>query len=144
MNTTKIQIVQLYKQGATAPEVAEALGLPLEVVETLLAADKEINKELEQTKEIAELSSKMDNGLASMQDLAISTMKSLLEDDAVKPSTRATLSMYVADHALGLKKPRNISVVFNINEINEKMQKVRARREAMENAINVNAEKVPA
>lgn len=139
MSGSNRQILELAKQGLTAPEIASSLGYDVEAVEFVLTNDAQVANELERC-----VVSKLENSFAQLEDMAVKTVKEIMQFGD-KDSTRLSAATLVIDQRLGLKKPKQSVVVFNIGSINETIRQVKERRRQLEQgSIEVDSKLVAA
>lgn len=126
MSGSNRQILELFKAGLTAPEIAQSLGYEVEAVEFVLKNDSEIQTEIEK----AEIN-KLESEFEQLEKLAFTTVKSILQSGD-KDSARLAAAAYVLDQRLGLKKPKSLEVTFKISDFNDRLKLVKQRREQLE------------
>lgn len=132
MSNQNIQILELWKQGLTAAEIAEALGYPVEDVEYVLKFDPEMAKAVEKvSKQDENRRVAADIAMDQLAPLAFKVMKELIIG-AEKDSVRADLTKFVVEHQLGLKEPKSQVVVNNIAVFNDRLVQARERRKQIE------------
>lgn len=141
MSSDNKQILELAKQGLTAAEIAISLNYDVEAVELVLSSDKEVAKELEKFN--VDRVQAMDSSLDKLRDKSVTVLEEIMTDPYEKGSVRATIAIFVAEHQLGLKKPRLTVNNLTIFDINERMLAVKQRKAILDQkVIEVEAVKV--
>jgi hypothetical protein len=122
MSATNTQIVELAKRGFDAEQIATALGLSVESVMAVMTQDTASVKAIEKAG--------IDLRLDKMQKFAADGLEHLAKY-AENEGARAKVLMYIIDHQLGLKKPKErLTVQNNFQFLVERAEKAKALRDA--------------
>ena len=122
MSATNTQIVELAKRGFDAEQIATALGLSVESVMAVITQDTASVKAIEK----AGIDARFDK----MQEFAAEGLAHLAKY-AENEGVRAKALMYILDHQLGLKKPKErLTVQNNFQFLVERAEKAKALRDA--------------
>ena len=128
MSAVKKQIVALAQRGLAAVEIAEGLHMPVETVEAMLTLDSVVKREVE--------GAQLDKAIESMQDLALSTIRELISHSE-NDRERGLNARWVAEHGLGLKKPKAANVTINFNQVFDRIKEAkRVHAEVVGDATN--------
>ena len=138
MSPDNIQIVQLAKRGLSADEIAQALGYAVESVVFVLANNPDVNKEV--PTEVAKggfdgVSQTALNGIAALEADALAALADIVKH-AEKESVRGDIAKFIVSQRLGLLKPKvEGGTTINVFDFNDRMEKVRQRRQQIEAKI---------
>lgn len=144
MNNSDKQIINLAKDGFSPEEIASALGYDLAVVSTILMQNDRlldtiplVTKSIIVDSRDANVKEKTFNEkVEALQDLALQTIEGVMrcsDNDGV----RLKAGLWVAEHACGMKKPKESAVTINVVEINKQLRNARERIAMVSNVSNI-------
>ena len=105
MTASATQVVELAKQGFSSEQIADALSLPMDAVDSIVLKDTQAVKELDKC---GALEGKFEN----LEDLAMTTLEHMIKF-CETDSERGKLIRYILDQRLGLKKPKERNTIIN-------------------------------
>lgn len=122
------QILKALKDGLTPAEVAVSLGHDIETVE--FVAKNNVDVVVGLARHNLDKATRVEDKVEALEDLAMATLKEILVAGD-KDSVRLAASIEVLDTIRGLKKPKNVTVNFNNFDFNDRLHKMKERREKM-------------
>lgn len=135
MSCDNRQIVELFKQGMTAAEIALSLGYDVAAVEYVLTHDAEAIAELKKVALQVKPTFSLDEAYQAAQEVAFNKMRELMVS-AESDKAQLQAAAYILDGAQGLKKPKVVqNTVVQINNFNEILAEVKRRKKEMDDKL---------
>jgi hypothetical protein len=137
------QVLALIKQGLRLDEVAEAMSMTVEDLETMITRNPQLRGEVEKferrvarkeaEKETREaITTRLDAKFAEMEDLVFNAFRDILEDPDTKSGVRARVAEYIADQLQGRHKQKETVGVVTVVDFNSLLVEARRRKEELE------------